>query len=154
MQLKKKISTKITSKKYMHTFQFEILGVCWNCGNEISPLGFWIPVATHHLSCISSPHKISIHLIDNEKWACAHQTWYTCLQEAICPAHKGSKPNLQKGQCSTHMPAYASTLFISTMFGGNGFILANPKPFCNLSKSVTSTSWHLFEATTSCSKLY
>jgi hypothetical protein len=32
------------------------------------------------------------------------------------------------------MQACASTLFSSTMFGGNMIILVNPKPFCNLSK--------------------
>jgi hypothetical protein len=65
------------------------------------------------------------------------------LQEAICPAHKGSKPNLQKGQCSTRMQAYASLLFSSTMFGGNRIILANLKPFeviqkcnCNIMMSI------------------
>jgi len=62
------------------------------------------------------------------------------LQEAICPAHKGSKPNLKKGQCSTHMQACALTLFLSIMFGGNEIILANPKAFCSLSKIATTTS--------------
>jgi hypothetical protein len=65
---------------------------------------------------------------------------YTCLQEAICLAHKSSNPNLEKGQCSTHMQACALTLFPSTMFGGNEIILTNPKVFCSLSKNATATS--------------
>jgi hypothetical protein len=57
-----------------------------------------MPIATHHPSCISSPHKVSIHLVDIWKWTSAHQTWYTCLQDVICPAYNDSKPKPQKGQ--------------------------------------------------------
>jgi hypothetical protein len=58
-------------------------------------LGFLRATTTHHPSCTTCPHFVSIQILDKLKWCNVHHSWYTYLQKINFAIEMGSNPNPQ-----------------------------------------------------------